>query len=354
MLPAQSRPRCAGFSAKKQRPLGEMPRRGGEGTTPDSPAGAAVPAVPNGITPIENRRVSRRKVSVYTPSVFTRIYFWVTVCYYGAKNIGGICVFSPSVKQECHTVSTDRPQNYNGIDLMKFLCAILVFIAHVPPFQGEVSSLAKYVNFGLQHCICRLAVPFYFVSSGFFLFGKMSPDDLNTDAIKHYCFKLLRLLGTWYVLLFAGGTEHLWYLGATVVAVVLLCLCFRFHMRFRYIGVLACLLYGVGLLGDAYSGVIAPLENHAVLKYFFKVFELIFPTTRNGIFMGFIFVFMGAAIAQRKISLKPGTALIGFGISVVCLIAEVFLLKTSNMLRQYNMYVFLPPSSCFPSPVRSG
>ena len=40
-------------------------------------------------------------------------------------------------------------KNYNGIDLVKFLCAIMVFIIHIPPFRGEVSGLDKYVNFGL-------------------------------------------------------------------------------------------------------------------------------------------------------------------------------------------------------------
>lgn len=52
-------------------------------------------------------------------------------------------------KEEKHFVPINDKKNYNGIDLIKFLCAILVFIIHIPPFQGEVSEFAKNVNFGL-------------------------------------------------------------------------------------------------------------------------------------------------------------------------------------------------------------
>ena len=125
-------------------------------------------------------------------------------------------------KEQRQLTPIKEQKNYNGIDLVKFLCAIMVFIIHIPPYQGEVSGLAKYVNFGLQHLVCRVAVPFYFISTGFFLFKKMPLYELDKERIKSYCFKMLRLLGTWHVLLFIGGTGHLWYLGATVIAIILL------------------------------------------------------------------------------------------------------------------------------------
>jgi serine/alanine racemase len=223
----------------------------------------------------------------------------------------------------------------------------MVFIIHIPPFQGEVSGLARYVNFGLQHYLCRLAVPFYFVSSGFFLFKKMPLYDLNTEEIKRYCFKLFRLIGTWYVLLFCGGTYHLWYLGATVVAVILLSFCSHFRIKYKYICLLACILYVIGMLGDSYYGLIAPIENFPVFNYILKGYDFAFSTTRNGVFMGFIFVLMGAGFSYYKIKLKPYTALIGFAISVLCLFAEVFLLKYNDIPIEYNMYVFLLPATFF-------
>ena len=251
-----------------------------------------------------------------------------------------------SRKDTCF-VPVNETKNYNGIDLLKFLCAILVFILHIPPFQGEASEFAKYINFGLQHFVCRVAVPFYFVSSGFFLFKKMPLYKLDKEIIKSYCFKILRLLGTWHVLLFIGDTGHLWYLSATVIAIILLSICFHFHIKLGYIYAIACVLYVIGLLGDSYYGIIAPLENIKILSLFFKGYKLAFSTTRNGVFMGFIFVLMGATFSNSKIILKTRTALIGFVASMLCLFVEVFLLRYNDIPIEYNMYIFLLPATFF-------
>lgn len=250
-------------------------------------------------------------------------------------------------KEEDHFVPVKEAKNYNGIDLMKFLCAIMVFMIHITPFQGEVSEIAKCLNYGLQRIVCRVAVPFYFVSSGFFLFQKMPLYKPDPEIIKTYCFKLLRLLGTWHVLLVVGGTGHLWYLGATVVAVVLLSLCLHFRIKFGYICTIACVLYGIGLLGDAYYGIAAPLENIPFFNLLFKAYAFVFSITRNGVFMGFIFVLMGAAFANCRITLKPRTALTGFAVSMLCLVAEGYLLKHHDIPDDYNMYIFLLPAAFF-------
>ena len=250
-------------------------------------------------------------------------------------------------KEENHFVPANDKKNYNGIDLIKFVCAILVFIIHIPPFQGEVSEFTKYGNFGLQHFVCRVAVPFYFVSSGFFLFKKMPLYELDKEIIKVYCYKILRLLGIWHVLLFAGGSGHLWYLGASVIAIILLSLCFHFRIKTGYIYAIACVLYLIGLLGDSYFGIIAPLQNIAIFNLLFKAYRLAFSTTRNGVFMGFIFVLMGATFSKRKVILKTRTALMGFVVSMICLFAEIFLLKYNDIPIEYNMYVFLLPATFF-------
>ena len=250
-------------------------------------------------------------------------------------------------KTESHFLPIKESKNYNAIDLIKFICAIMVFLIHIPPFQGEVTGFSKYINFGLQHYLCRLAVPFYFVSSGFFLFKKMPLYDLDKEAIKGYCFKILRLLGTWHVLLFFGGTRHLWYLVATVIAVILLSLCLRFRIKLRYIYAIACLLYVIGLSGDSYNGIFAPLSNIKFFQVVSKEYKLAFTTTRNGVFMGFIFVLMGATFSNGTIKLKPRTALIGFAFSMLLLFCEVFLLERYHIAIEYNMYVFLLPATFF-------
>ena len=56
---------------------------------------------------------------------------------------------------------------------------------------------------------------------------------------------------------------------------------------------------------------------------------------------------MGATFSNRKIMLKPRTALIGFAASMLCLFAEVFLLKNNDIPIEYNMYIFLLPATFF-------
>ena len=243
--------------------------------------------------------------------------------------------------------SVNRQKNLSGIDLMKFLCAVLVFMIHIPPCQGDLTMLEKTVNFGLQHCICRVAVPFYFACSGFFLFRKMPADRLDTDIIKEYCYKILRLLGIWSVLLFTGGTKHLWYMGATVIAILLVCLCCRLRINRKLVWAVAIFLYIVGLLGDSYYGLIAPLKSSTIINYIFKGYALFFNTTRNGVFMGFIFVLMGASFSRREMVLKPLLSLAGFLVSMAALAAEAYLLETHKIPLEYNMYVFLLPAVYF-------
>ena len=246
----------------------------------------------------------------------------------------------------CNT-TVHQQQNLNGVDLIKFLCSILVFIIHVSPFQGELSGFARIVTFGLQHYICRIAVPFFFTCSGFFLFKNMSFYNPSTDRIKKYCFKILRLFGTWQILLFIGYTEHLWYLGATVIAIALLNLCLHFRLKIKFICLTASLLYIVGLLGDSYYRLVAPLENITFFEYLFKSYEFAFDTTRNGVFMGFIFVLMGAAFSHCKVTPKPLTSITGFVISMICLFGEICLIKYYDTATSYNMYIFLVPSVYF-------
>ena len=249
--------------------------------------------------------------------------------------------------QGLYKMTSSIHQNMNGIDLMKFLCAILIVIIHIDPFTCDVSGLREYVNFGLQNYICRIAVPFYFVCSGFFLFRKMPSYKPDIDVIKKYCFRIFKLIGIWHVILRWGGTYHLWYLSATVVAVILLSLCFHFGIKDKIICLLACFFYIIGLLGDSYHGMSAYFANIPVVESIAIYYGIVFGTTRNGVFMGFVFVLMGALFSHCKVILRPLPAFIGFVVSMAGMFIEVCLLKMNNIPIAYNMYIFLLPTVYF-------
>ena len=58
---------------------------------------------------------------------------------------------------------TDREdKNYNGIDLAKFICSVLVVAIHFAPFGTYDSyELNQYIDFWVQNFLCRIAVPIF-------------------------------------------------------------------------------------------------------------------------------------------------------------------------------------------------
>ena len=71
-------------------------------------------------------------------------------------------------------------RNYNGVDLIKFICAFLVCMIHIPPLPTQTEDevflnkdIFGMINTLIQGGVCRIAVPFFFVAAGFFLFKKM-------------------------------------------------------------------------------------------------------------------------------------------------------------------------------------
>lgn len=259
----------------------------------------------------------------------------------------GSLMITPSTKTNVSPPQTSPARNCNSIDLFKFICSILVFCVHIPLFDGDISPVMHYLNFGIQHYLARIAVPFFFVSSGYFLFRKMTLDHLDYERIKSYCFKILRLYATWNILLVFGGTTQLWYLSATVVAIILLSICFHLRFSFRRIGFIAATLYIIGLLGDSYYGIVSPLTAHRWIDLLFKAYTHVFHTTRNGLFMGFIFILMGASFAHKENLPKPKQSLIAFLCSMMLLFAEVFTLEHFDLPVDHNMYLSLLPAVYF-------
>ena len=69
------------------------------------------------------------------------------------------------------TVMADQI-NYNGIDLVKFICSYLVVIIHTAPLSSYFMTYGDLLHIYIIQYFCRLAVPFFFVASGFLLFRK--------------------------------------------------------------------------------------------------------------------------------------------------------------------------------------
>lgn len=236
-----------------------------------------------------------------------------------------------------------KQKTYYGIDLIKFICSLLVVTIHVP----ALLSFNKWLNYGVQNYLARLAVPFFFTASGFFLFRKTEPDRFSLDPSFRFAKKILRLYGTWIALLFVGGAEHLWYLVAVVVAVLLVSFLLYIKMPKKYILLLSAVLYVIGLLGGSYRGLAAPLDKIRPLHILFTVYSEFFKTTKNGVFMGMLFVSIGMLFAYVPIKMKKRYAVGGFVLSMLFLLGEVAALEWFGLSYGHNMFVFLVPAVFF-------
>lgn len=63
-------------------------------------------------------------------------------------------------------------KKYNAIDLTKFIMAIFVVALHVEPLKGMQGTFF----YQIYNTIARMAVPFFFITSGYLLFYKMTED----------------------------------------------------------------------------------------------------------------------------------------------------------------------------------
>ena len=160
--------------------------------------------------------------------------------------------------------------------------------------------------------ISRLAVPLFFLISGFFFFSKpvTLPRVLHTVkrllilyVIYSAFFTLLRLilktplsLDDLYVFLFRGGFYHLWFLVALITGIVLTATLQAFMKKWAILAI-AAVLYILGLMLGTYYPVFASFQPIASLYDLLNVNQY---GVRNGFFYGFLFVANGLALAKIK------------------------------------------------------
>lgn len=279
---------------------------------------------------------------------------------------------------------TSAPKTYYGIDAAKLFMAILVVCIHVVPlgvtendgvvfYDGHIHTAAA-VNFLISHCLARIAVPFFFIASGFLLYRKMSIQAFDGAVVKKYLKRIIKLYVLWSIIylpvsfratiagsisfadalpgyirnfFFTGSSSQFWYLTGLVVAVSIVSVMLWAKIKPAHIVVAALILYAFGLLGQSYYGLIEPFLAESGLIEIIKKIGVVVVTTRNGLFDGFIFVALGMCFAYFNINMRTKRALTMFLISMVLLLAEIILTHYTGIARAYDMYIMLVPAAFF-------
>lgn len=271
-------------------------------------------------------------------------------------------------------ISTNKT-NFNSFDIAKFICSIFVVMIHVAPFgTQESANIFSCLNLVFRHGICRVAVPLFFVLSGFFLYRKTSLGNFSFKPTKKYFAHILKLYIIWSLIyfplnvlsilreptgiahglylylknvVFIGSYQHLWYLNSLLCAVLIVSFLLYKKCSFKKIFYTSSILYFFGLFGDAYYEIITPLFDVPYIGKILNLYFMIFDTTRNGLFFGFFFVSMGMILSAKEITFGRRTSLCFLITSIIMMCIESSILHALDIRKDSNILLFAPPSAYF-------
>lgn len=265
-----------------------------------------------------------------------------------------------------------KRKNYWSLDIAKFFCAILIISAHFAAEWGKFPTIIDYA-FSLY----VIAVPFFFCCSGFLFFKKLNAlptkKDKNNYLLKYekriwvmyglwsvvYFISLLydwividkdfgiyRLLNYLHQVLVYSTYSTIWFLPALAIGVAITYFLVNRFTK-RQIMIVAVLLYVFGMFGYTYSFIIKDTNIYNIFYYYNKVFM----TTRNGVFNGVPFVFMGYLVSVKN-DIIPSVRnffkyAVPAGISLVLLVVEAFILKLKFNVTGMDIGIFIVPFTYF-------
>ncbi|ALS01203.1 hypothetical protein ATZ33_07425 [Enterococcus silesiacus] len=208
----------------------------------------------------------------------------------------------------------ENKTRYAALDIMQFICAIMVVIVHV----GTITD-KPFHHFFIKSMVCRVAVPLYFITSAYFYRKKMIRSSEKAQKwISNFTKKYLVLsivylpfgfcwltqklyLELWKIpialiigLFYSGVFYHLWYFPALLLSLFLGSKLIK-SLGYKSSFLIAIILYFVGS-GETYYGYLKDTFLETVYRPFFSVFI----TTKNGLFFGIIFVLIGFYISDTQ------------------------------------------------------
>ncbi len=232
--------------------------------------------------------------------------------------------------------------NYNGLDLGKFIMAILVVSIHTHP----LADCANRLLYAIWANLSPMAVPFFFVTTSWLFFNR--EDDIYSEKCREDLRKRICHFGFLYILweiLYlpciltgyyrAGGSlafntvdyirkfilvgsnyysSQFWFLLAMVYMLIVLLLFLKWRLSLNKIFIISCLFYGIGTIinhlieirPDGASGILWLL-----VRYFSSL------CNESIVLARFIYIALGMIMAKRHTVLTKGKIALFFVIGVL-------------------------------------
>lgn len=244
----------------------------------------------------------------------------------------------------------------NSIDIVRLIAAILVVAIHTQ----AITWFSGYSNGNIQ-ILTRVAVPFFFCTSGYFLHKNYINSGCPAIAATFWkTVKLYTLLSLVYFpviflsnpvllhepkkwmlvdFLLNGSYYHLWYMVGIIYSIAMVYLICKLNLS-KVLLPLAIVCYVIGLLGTSYYGIGSRLTALNVLfdsGWFLSI--------RRILLMGFPFTALGWAILEGKLKLRISKKHLLFATTLVALlfVAEIVAVTVTGMSRTIEITVFLYP-----------
>lgn len=256
------------------------------------------------------------------------------------------------------SVYSIKQTHYNSIDCAKVIFAIFVVAIHtLQPFTATLSSEARH----FVTALLSLAVPFFFVASGFLLGNKLNSTNKDGQLayLKKWIYRIGRLYLLWTLIylpyaIYGFSIENtglikslaiytrnillvgenywswpLWYLLAMFVAGCIIYLLLLCKVKQTYWYILALLLAFAGILLDQLR-----INDWGGVNLYYSLFM----TTRNGFFIGFPYMALGLFISSHGVRLHQ------IGLFVLLMLgfaAQLFDIPLSNFVTIYALFVLI-------------
>ncbi len=233
-------------------------------------------------------------------------------------------------------------KEYYGIDLFKFIGAVLVIMLHASPV-GETTTCGVII----RQIITPIAVPFFFAASGFLTYpppsfrGKRVVRILTKYCIWSIIYLPFVIVG-WFMngginaeniilylknFVFEGSYQTIWFLNALWVALAVVLVLLK-YIDPKYIFLISLPFYSISCLLSSWHGAFTYFPFGQVISNWYYSF---FETTKNGILFGFTYVSLGVWIAQSvgvKRKAFSRKRIIGLILCIIFVIVE-FLIRTA-------------------------
>lgn len=251
-----------------------------------------------------------------------------------------------------------RTSTNNGIDLVRIIAALLVISSHTAIFL----SLEPSIHFVITEILARLAVPFFFLTSGYFTIRHYARNEqpvltfIRKSAMLYGIAILIYLPlniynGTFLngihfwdllgMLVMDGTVYHLWYLPASILGCLIAWFAVR-KLHFKKAFWLAVILFAIGLAGDSWYGLFSRIP---LLKDFYDIVFTLSDQTRNGLFFAPVYFVAGGWIHESKIHIPQREQRYLFLLFLCSMALEATALHTFHIVRYSAMYLFQLPAS---------